>query len=165
MSAATAKHLAQQYWQYSLRHYASPAIADLCLSLQDNYGINVNLLLFAGFLSQCRYTLPAAKQPLLMTRVRTFDQRYLRRIRRLRRRVKTLLPDQSPRWYADFKQLELTAERLQQVLIVGVSYRHLVHSKSTTAQNLRLLLTTDHDVLDAKMAKQLDALAQLLDLS
>ena len=36
----------QPFWAFSLDVYARPGIADACLSLQDQYGCDVNILLF-----------------------------------------------------------------------------------------------------------------------
>lgn len=37
-------------WQYALTVYECPEIRDACLDLQDSCGVNVNLLLFNGWL-------------------------------------------------------------------------------------------------------------------
>lgn len=38
-----------EFWDFSLRIYALPGVADECLDLQGRYGTNVNLLLFCAF--------------------------------------------------------------------------------------------------------------------
>jgi uncharacterized protein (TIGR02444 family) len=38
-----------EFWDFSLRIYALPGVADECLDLQERYGANVNLLLFCAF--------------------------------------------------------------------------------------------------------------------
>ena len=37
---------ASDFWNFSLRIYAQPKIADVCLDLQDRFGADVNLVLF-----------------------------------------------------------------------------------------------------------------------
>ena len=38
-----------EFWDFSLRIYARPGVADECLDLQERYDANVNLLLFCAF--------------------------------------------------------------------------------------------------------------------
>ena len=34
------------FWRFSVQFYRQPAVAEVCLLLQDEFGIDVNLLLF-----------------------------------------------------------------------------------------------------------------------
>ena len=45
----------EQFWLYSLSLY--PAIKDLCLQWQDNFGVNINLLLFLLYLDKQQQSL------------------------------------------------------------------------------------------------------------
>jgi uncharacterized protein (TIGR02444 family) len=42
------------FWTWSLAVYGEPAVAPICLGLQDRYGADVNLVLFALWLARCR---------------------------------------------------------------------------------------------------------------
>ncbi|MGE3921281.1 MAG: TIGR02444 family protein, partial [Gammaproteobacteria bacterium] len=35
-----------EFWQYALKLYSKHVIKDTCLLLQDNYSINVNIILY-----------------------------------------------------------------------------------------------------------------------
>ncbi|MCG8546534.1 MAG: TIGR02444 family protein, partial [Alphaproteobacteria bacterium] len=34
------------FWNFSLRAYARPGVADACIRLQDRYGVDVNVLFY-----------------------------------------------------------------------------------------------------------------------
>ena len=40
------------FWAFSLRHYATPGVAGICLTLQDKAELSVNILLFALWLAE-----------------------------------------------------------------------------------------------------------------
>ena len=47
MSAAQAPSAqGSPFWQFSLRFYRQPQVADTCIALQEERGVDVNLLLF-----------------------------------------------------------------------------------------------------------------------
>ena len=48
MSAADTPSSAQgsPFWRFSLRFYRQPKVADACIALQEEAGVDVNLLLF-----------------------------------------------------------------------------------------------------------------------
>ena len=52
------------FWSFSLKVYAAPDVGDECISLQDGYGIDVNLLLFAAFLGTNPKTVQSWEQGL-----------------------------------------------------------------------------------------------------
>ena len=39
------------FWEYSVQQYARPGVADTCLVLQDEHTLDVNMLLYAAWLS------------------------------------------------------------------------------------------------------------------
>ncbi|MGZ3308467.1 MAG: DUF2390 domain-containing protein, partial [Xanthobacteraceae bacterium] len=47
MSAADAPSAqGSPFWRFSLRFYRQPKVADTCIALQEERGVDVNLLLF-----------------------------------------------------------------------------------------------------------------------
>ena len=47
MSVADAKSTqGSPFWRFSLRFYRQPRVADACIALQEEAGVDVNLLLF-----------------------------------------------------------------------------------------------------------------------
>jgi uncharacterized protein (TIGR02444 family) len=109
------------FWRFSLRFYARKGVAPLCLALQDQHGIDVNLLFFILFLSlQGRRLTPAD--------VRRFDQaaaawraRAVLPLRALRRDLKSgVAPmdiETTAALRAEIQRCELQAERLQQEML------------------------------------------------
>ncbi len=48
------------FWQFSLRFYRLPNVADACIALQEDAGVDVNLLLYLLFQACQRRQLSAA---------------------------------------------------------------------------------------------------------
>ena len=108
----------EQFWLYSLNLY--PAVKDLCLHWQDNFGVNINLLLFLLYLDKQQQSLTEAQLQQLEDLLQHFSTEVTQSIRALRR----TLP--SP-WLESLMQqplrqqllsTELAAEKLEQQLLV-----------------------------------------------
>ena len=109
------------FWRFSLRFYARPDVAPLCLALQDQHGVDVNLLFFILFLSlQQRLLTPAD--------VRRIDQaaagwrtRAVLPLRALRRDLKNAVAPMdmaaTDTLRTEIKRCELQAERMQQEML------------------------------------------------
>ncbi len=110
---AAAKQFADRYWCYSLTAYAAPEVQALCLRLQNDYGANINLLLFGGFIGHSGQVLEAQDLRRIAERVARFNRRYTQRIRKLRQRVQQLAAGEC---YQQLKALELKAEQLEQLI-------------------------------------------------
>jgi len=75
-------------WDFSLSRYARAGVADACLRLQDEQGVNVNLLLWCIWLEQQGITLDAARLRSAQKRIHSWDEHYVLPLRQLRRRMK-----------------------------------------------------------------------------
>lgn len=75
-------------WDFSLEHYARPGVADACLRLQDEQGVNVNLLLWCAWLDTCGLVLDAGRLHSAQKRIHAWDEHYVVPLRQLRRRMK-----------------------------------------------------------------------------
>ncbi len=75
-------------WDFSLALYAQPGVADACLRLQDEAGINVNLLLWCVWLECKGIALDSAGLQDAERRIRGWDYHYVVPLRHLRRRLK-----------------------------------------------------------------------------
>ncbi len=75
-------------WDFSLRQYARAGVADACLRLQDEHGVNVNLLLWCVWLEWRGITLDAARLRSAHKRIHAWDEHYVVPLRQLRRRMK-----------------------------------------------------------------------------
>ncbi len=54
MSNAAAGTRESAFWQFSLAFYARPGVADACLQLQDDAGVDVNVMFYVLFLATQR---------------------------------------------------------------------------------------------------------------
>lgn len=100
------------FWQHSLQHYAQPGVADACLALQDNYQVNVNLLLFYHWCFTVNQTLPQSLRKALDEAVARTDPAI--KNHRIRRREAKGSSD-----YEVLKQQELELEAAQQAELVA----------------------------------------------
>jgi uncharacterized protein (TIGR02444 family) len=75
-------------WDFSLLHYARPGVAEACLRLQDEQGVNVNLLLWCMWLEQCGWELDGARLRTAQKHIHAWDEHYVVPLRQLRRRMK-----------------------------------------------------------------------------
>lgn len=134
-----AADLNNPFWQYSLKVYAQPGVADTCLQLQDQYGCNVNLLLLAAWVASQGFQLSPSDFVELQERIRGFDQQTIQPLRNLRRQVsqQSALPQE---WQTDLKQrllsAELLAEQVEQALLYDASLPCLKKRGNTSLSNL-----------------------------
>jgi uncharacterized protein (TIGR02444 family) len=75
-------------WDFSLALYARPSVADACLQLQDEQGVNVNLLLWCVWLEARGLRLDEARLGRAHAAIRSWDEHYVIPLRHLRRRMK-----------------------------------------------------------------------------
>ena len=109
-------------WEWALRAYAQPGVPDACLRLQDDYGQNTSLLLWAVYAE--------TKDPVLLARAaaasRAWDATALKPLREVRRALKPPLPpfddDARLSLREEVKGLELAAERLLLETLADLSH-------------------------------------------
>ncbi|TQV82524.1 TIGR02444 family protein [Exilibacterium tricleocarpae] len=103
------------FWDFSLALYRRPGVESLCLALQDNHGVNVNLLLWSCWLETRTVTLDADLLAAAQRLVQDWDQRVVTPLRQARRAVrKGNWETPGPSLLAQCKRLELEAEQVQQ---------------------------------------------------
>jgi len=112
------------FWRFSLHFYRQAGVAEACIALQDDCGVDVNLLLFLLWLAAGRRQLSAANVKELDAAVRDWRQLTIVPIRDVRRKLKgaaTLVEaNKQEAFRTKIKAIELEAERLQQEAL----YRH-----------------------------------------
>ncbi|MBR9790293.1 MAG: TIGR02444 family protein [Gammaproteobacteria bacterium] len=116
------------FWQHSLQHYAQPGVADACLALQDNYQVNVNLLLFYHWCYTVNQPVTPALREALEEAVATTDSAIQQH--RVRRRAAKGSSD-----YEALKQQELELEATQQEELVA-TYQKIKGSESLNTDPL-----------------------------
>jgi|SRR5262249_4551654 len=118
MSAAETKPQGSLFWQFSLRFYRQPQVADACIALQEDAGVDVNLLLFLLWHATRRRELSAAEVAELERRIGAWREMTVVPLRGMRRALKSppalVEPATAELFRTRIKAVELEAERLQQ---------------------------------------------------
>ncbi len=111
-------------WDFAVRLYGEPGVGEACLVLQDRFGVDVPLLLWAAWLGDGAdaATLRAGDRAVGPWRARAV--RPLRSLRRhLRHTVAGLDGEAQERWRGSVKRLEIDAERLALGILAGIGRR------------------------------------------
>jgi len=106
------------FWRFSLKFYRQPSVSEACIALQDEFGVDVNLLLFLLWLASDDRQLSVDEVRMLDDNVRDWRNLTIVPIRDVRRKLKgaaTLVdPGAQEAFRNKVKTVELEAERLQQ---------------------------------------------------
>jgi uncharacterized protein (TIGR02444 family) len=106
------------FWRFSLHFYKQAGVSDACIKLQDDCGVDVNLLLYLFWLASDGRQLTADEVKNLDGKVKSWRELTIIPIRDTRRKLKgaaTLLDPKRQEAFRDkVKAIELEAERLQQ---------------------------------------------------
>ncbi len=106
------------FWTFSLGYYRGAGVSEACLELQDNCGVDVNVVLFLLWMASQKRQVAAAEVKRLADKVRPWQVDVIGPIRALRRRLKTDAPlldkGSAELFRTKIKAVELESERLQQ---------------------------------------------------
>jgi uncharacterized protein (TIGR02444 family) len=106
------------FWRFSLQFYRLPGVADACIALQDEAGVDVNLLLFLLWNARMGRLLSRADVAALESRVAEWRDGVVIPLREMRRQLKSppalVEKGTAEAFRTRIKQIELEAERLQQ---------------------------------------------------
>ena len=106
------------FWRFSLRFYRQPGVADACIALQEERGVDVNLLLFLLWQATRKRAFAAADVEELEGRIGGWRDMTVIPLRTLRRALKSPPPlvagAAAELFRTKVKAVELEAERLQQ---------------------------------------------------
>ena len=139
----------QPFWRYSLKLYAAAGIAPACLALQDDHGVDVNLLLLCCWLGSQGRVLGVRDMRAAMTSVVHWQRNVIQPLRTVRRALKSMahgaLADAAPRLRQKLSRLELDAEfQEHELLLQWAASRSFARRPDTpqaaTAVNLRTYL-------------------------
>lgn len=103
------------FWLYSIEQYQKPGCAEFLLHAQDHYGLDVNILLFIGWLNLNAKSYCASAS---IQEIQRWQIEKVRPIRQLRRRAHAL---KHVAFYQALKDLELSAEKKQQKMLFDMS--------------------------------------------
>ena len=109
------------FWDFSLKFYALPEVADAFLELQDRSGADVNVMLFLLYLARAGRLLGAADIARIDTLAAPWRETVVAPLRSVRRALRSPVGEFQPGATAalrsDVKRIELAAERLQQEML------------------------------------------------
>src|SRR5262249_2369431 len=116
---------ANPFWTYSLGYYRGAGVSEACLELQDNCGVDVNVVLFLLWLASQRKSVPAGEVEAIADKVRPWQIEVIGPIRALRRKLKTDAPlldkGNAELFRTKIKAIELESERLQQEAMAALA--------------------------------------------
>ncbi len=106
------------FWRFSLQFYRLPKVADACIALQEEAGVDVNLLLYLLWQARQTRQLSATDIKALEARIAPWREMTVVPLRNVRRALKSpppLLDGSAAEAFRNrIKAVELEAERLQQ---------------------------------------------------
>jgi uncharacterized protein (TIGR02444 family) len=106
------------FWRFSLGFYRAPGVADACIALQDQAGVDVNVLLFLLWNATLKKQMSAAAVRDLDARIGPWRKAAVIPLREIRRALKTppsvVDAGAAEAFRTRVKAAELEAERLQQ---------------------------------------------------
>ena len=105
-------------WRFSLGFYRRPGVAEACIRLQDEAGVDVNVMLYLLFLAAHGRAITADEMNRIEAVAADWRAAVVVPLREMRRRLKSTLGAFPPAITSDFrndvKRIELGAERIQQ---------------------------------------------------
>lgn len=152
--------MSNPFWEFSLCQYARPGVAEACLAAQDDLAADVNLLLYAAWLTRQDLELSAGQWCSLEAELQAWRQQVLLPLRALRRSWRQL--PAADRLRQQLQALELEAERDQQQQIWLWHQRGLARSAGEGALGRQLGLLLDAGEAPAERDRLLQQLTVLL---
>ena len=141
MSAAETQSSPQgsPFWRFSLRFYRQPKVADACIALQEEAGVDVNLLLFLLWHATQSRALSPAEVADLERRIGAWRDATVIPLRAVRRALKSppglVEPATAEAFRTRIKQVELEAERLQQEAMYELARPSLLGREAPSPQD------------------------------
>ena len=105
------------FWDFSLSFYVKPKVAECCLQLQDQFAVNVNVLLWAIWLGRRQICLTDERLVTALELIQQWDANYVQVLRQLRRTMKREFAQDLERVAPprdSIKRAELMAEKTEQ---------------------------------------------------
>ncbi len=133
-------------WKFSLAVYADRAVQDECLALQDQVGIDVNLILLCAFVGAVHgCVLTEADMASARTLVHEWQDDVVRPLRGARRKLKAVAGQDAQELRAQVKAAELEAERIEQTMLeqwalANLTGRPAGDARAAVTTNLQNLL-------------------------
>ncbi len=155
-----------EFWRYSLKFYGNETVKDVCLTLQSQYDINVNILLFICYLAQTgRGQIPKPVLQTIIDEIQQWHQGITKGLRNLRQQLKQI---KDKDWASDLRKEilddELISEQIEQ-LIIGHHYSAPVIARRPKSHKIHDCISNFHlyfTLLEIDLTEQDYALLQQL---
>ena len=156
-----------EFWDFSLTVYHRPEVSNLCLDLQNHYGADVNMLLFACWLGHTgRGTVTVSAWRAMILRVTKWRDKVIKPLRSVRHMLKgELLAPRSMKEQV-FKS-EIDAEHIEQLILEkewGNTRRSMIADSTRRAkdmlENLAAYLKAENIALEPKLAYRCERLVK-----
>lgn len=112
------------FWSYSLRLYRVPEVANACLSLQDQWGADVNLILYCCWLGRSGRALDKRSLRMAITVTSRWQAEVVQPVRKVRHSLKVRPHDVPDAWVAAIRKrlgaVELDLEYLEQRMLANL---------------------------------------------
>jgi uncharacterized protein (TIGR02444 family) len=164
MTDATTNAQGSPFWRFSLRFYRMPGVADACIALQEESGVDVNLLLFLLWQASRRQQLSAHDIASLESKIAGWREATVIPLRAVRRVLKSppglVAAPATEAFRNRIKAVELEAERLQQEAMYELSRTAAVGQDApSTEQAVRASVRAYEEMLGATFpARAVDTL-------
>jgi uncharacterized protein (TIGR02444 family) len=126
------------FWRFSLRFYREPGVADACIALQEEAGIDVNLLLFLLWHAAQAHRLSGNEVVALEQKIGGWREATVIPLRTLRRTLKSppalVAAPIAEAFRTRIKAAELEAERLQQEAMYDLARETLLGEAASSSQ-------------------------------
>lgn len=113
------------FWRFSLAFYRMPNVAEACIALQEEAGVDVNLLLYLLWQAQQGRQFPVSDVAGLEAQIAAWREATVIPLRQIRRALKSppglVAAASSEAFRNRIKAVELEAERLQQEAMYALS--------------------------------------------
>lgn len=113
------------FWSYSLRLYRAPAVAKACLALQEQWGADVNLILYCCWLGRAGRALDKRSLRIAITAASRWQAEVIRPVRQARHSLKKPPYGVPDTWVVPLRKrlgaLELDLEYLEHRLLASVA--------------------------------------------
>ncbi len=111
------ENVTERLWDFAVTTYASPQVGEACLTLQDEQGVDVPMLLFALWLAANNITLSKSSLISIDRRISEWREQVIWPLRDLRRRLKSgpypAPSEETEQLRQAVKAAELRAERAE----------------------------------------------------
>ncbi len=154
----------ESLWNHSVRVYRLPQVSQICLRLQNEHGLDVNLLLFAHWYGRHHGTLPHELLDDMLAFTRPWAQEVVRPLRHARSWMKqalaseqfSVLPQQACAPLRErIKAVELQSEQLQQQIMESLCEHWLAQQPMQTGHSV----TTQEQTIAANLRAVVEASA------